>query len=600
MSAIGIVVSAILTVGISYGIERALIDEASVEAVELSRTLAETLAPLLHTIPDKRSTTTIESTVTTFLSGRDKIIGVGVFDTDGQGMYKVTPPDMDPFPQRLRKIPIERILPVGRRTGKDSNYTYSITTPIDQGPVRVGTLLTLANLEEIRQRIHIIRVYMGMMTVGMLLAFIPFQLFTIRKTVINRLRLLEQATGKIIAGERSLRIHIDGEDEITRVTTHINRMTDSLNVLIDSIEVERDFLDATIQALEEGLCAMDMMGTILMANNSLCNLIGRKIPEVIGSEIDSVLDIYSTDRSGEWKKVALIDIAQAPPLSDGVTTDGWLRVDGKPDLPVRVSIKSRTNQPEEGEFIVLLRDTSSEKAAEALRYEWESFIRHEIKNPLNAIVGFTGMLADTEAPLDNNEQAEIIQIVRHSALTLNGIVEMTREIQAYEEGRISIKKERADIVETVKAAIEESKNAVRSAHAAKASAGLVSRDHEYEYELRISDGIEYRVPHDSGKMQRVLKNLIFNAWEHDPNGITISITTDTPEYVNISVTNGGDPIPPDRLLTIFEKYNTTKTEQGGTGLGTTIAKIFTEAHGGYLTVQSNAEDGTTFTLHLPR
>jgi signal transduction histidine kinase len=600
LGAIGSIIAVVLTIGISLGIERALIVEASGKAVESSRTLAETLAPILHSEAGVDSTTSIDDTVTSFLSGREKIIGFGVFDADGRCRYKATPPDIDPFPQSLQKIPPERILPIPRQTGTSSNFIYSIPTPIKQGPDRVGTLLTLVYLEEVHDRIYIIRAYMGIMTVGMLLAFIPFQLLAIRRTVINRLRLLEQATGRIIAGERSLRIHIDGKDEISRVTSHINRMTDSLNVLIDSIEVERDFLDATIQALEEGLCAMDLMGTVLMANRSLCDLIGTTIPELIGTEIDSMLNIYRTNRSGEWEKILLTSLAHDMTESDVVSIDGWLRAQNRPDMPVRVSIKSRTSRPEEGEYIVLLRDISNEKSAEALRYEWESFIRHEIKNPLNAIVGFTGMLADPEDSMSPEEQSEIIQVVRHSALTLNAIVEMTREIQAYEEGRITIHKEEIDLVETVNAAVEESKHAIRSAHAAKASAGLISVDHEYQYTLRVEEGIESRVPHDSGKMQRVLKNLIYNAWEHDPDRIVISISADTADYVDISVTNGGDPIPPERLLTIFEKYNTTKSEHGGTGLGTTIAKIFTEAHGGYLTVQSNETDGTTFTIHLPR
>jgi signal transduction histidine kinase len=68
----------------------------------------------------------------------------------------------------------------------------------------------------------------------------------------------------------------------------------------------------------------------------------------------------------------------------------------------------------------------------------------------------------------------------------------------------------------------------------------------------------------------------------------------------VAVTNGGTPIPPDRLETIFEKFNTTKRDRKGTGLGTTIARLFVEAHGGKILVRSSEAEGTTFTVVLPK
>ena len=65
------------------------------------------------------------------------------------------------------------------------------------------------------------------------------------------------------------------------------------------------------------------------------------------------------------------------------------------------------------------------------------------------------------------------------------------------------------------------------------------------------------------------------------------------------MTNGGEPIPPDRLATIFEKFNTTKRANKGTGLGTTIARLFVEAHDRTIDVTSSASEGTTFAFRVP-
>ena len=67
----------------------------------------------------------------------------------------------------------------------------------------------------------------------------------------------------------------------------------------------------------------------------------------------------------------------------------------------------------------------------------------------------------------------------------------------------------------------------------------------------------------------------------------------------IVVRNGGEPIPEHRLVTFFDKFNTTKADSGGTGLGTSYAKLVLKAHGGGIWVSSSAEEGTKVTISLP-
>ena len=107
------------------------------------------------------------------------------------------------------------------------------------------------------------------------------------------------------------------------------------------------------------------------------------------------------------------------------------------------------------------------------------------------------------------------------------------------------------------------------------------------------------VTHDPQILQRALANLIKNALEHDPGEVGVRVS-DEVENVGIHVTNAGKPIPPDRLEMIFEKFNTTKRDTKGTGLGTTIAKLFVEAHDGMLSVTSSKEEGTTFSITIPK
>lgn len=104
-------------------------------------------------------------------------------------------------------------------------------------------------------------------------------------------------------------------------------------------------------------------------------------------------------------------------------------------------------------------------------------------------------------------------------------------------------------------------------------------------------------------MQSVFVNLIKNAIEHvagiPGEVIRVRLYEERGEPA-VAVNNGGPPVPPERLATFFERFNTTKKNIGGTGPGTAFAELITVAHGGNIRVTSFAEEGTTVTVRLLR
>jgi signal transduction histidine kinase len=103
-------------------------------------------------------------------------------------------------------------------------------------------------------------------------------------------------------------------------------------------------------------------------------------------------------------------------------------------------------------------------------------------------------------------------------------------------------------------------------------------------------------------MESVFFNLIKNAVEHlnGKPGETVRVRLyKERNRPCVAIQNRGEPISRDRLATFFERFNTTKKDKGGTGLGTTYAELITRAHGGNVRVSSNVRDGTTVTVLLP-
>ena len=105
---------------------------------------------------------------------------------------------------------------------------------------------------------------------------------------------------------------------------------------------------------------------------------------------------------------------------------------------------------------------------------------------------------------------------------------------------------------------------------------------------------------DASLVRRMLQNLIANAIQSAPRGeVVIEAAPLADGGVECQVSDNGSGIPPERIATIFDKFETDREGDGGTGLGLSIVKAFAEAHGGTVTVESGVGVGSTFRFTLP-
>jgi signal transduction histidine kinase len=125
-------------------------------------------------------------------------------------------------------------------------------------------------------------------------------------------------------------------------------------------------------------------------------------------------------------------------------------------------------------------------------------------------------------------------------------------------------------------------------------------------EFRFETSGNVRGQWDGKRVTQALSNLIGNARQHGSDGTLITVTArGKAEEVAVSVHNHGPAIPGDDRRVLFEPYKRRSAGQQGDdpdsmGLGLYIAQQIALAHGGTIDVQSSADRGTTFTLHLPR
>jgi PAS domain S-box-containing protein len=221
-----------------------------------------------------------------------------------------------------------------------------------------------------------------------------------------------------------------------------------------------------------------------------------------------------------------------------------------------------------------------------LREQLIGVVGHDLRNPLNAISASAFLLERTEELSEGGHRA--VERIRNSgarmARMLNDILDFARSSSV--GGGLPMHREWVNLHDITRSALEE----LQVAH--------LGRKLELEAE---GDGWGWW---DADRLAQVVGNLVSNALHHGrpDTPVRVRIHGIGPE-VCLSVRNDGVPIPPETQATLFQPFRRGTTGKAATrsvGLGLFIVRQVAQAHGGDVTVHSSQEEGTTFTVRLPR
>ncbi|HEX7940302.1 MAG TPA: HAMP domain-containing sensor histidine kinase, partial [Gemmatimonadaceae bacterium] len=242
------------------------------------------------------------------------------------------------------------------------------------------------------------------------------------------------------------------------------------------------------------------------------------------------------------------------------------------------------------------------ESANRSKSEFLATMSHEIRTPINAIIGYTQLLAMGIVGPVNAEQEMQLARIASSGQHLRGLIDDILDLSRIEAGRLTVGGEVGATGPAVAAAIE----LVRPLAAAK-NLALVDRCHGDPDALFFGD---------AHRVQQVLVNLLTNATKFTPEGGRISVRCGTMQHPRVdlearsttgwtyfAVEDTGVGIAPEMLERIFQPFvqgegGYTRTHPG-TGLGLTISRRLARLMGGDLTVESVQGEGSRFTLWLP-
>lgn len=230
----------------------------------------------------------------------------------------------------------------------------------------------------------------------------------------------------------------------------------------------------------------------------------------------------------------------------------------------------------------------------AMQKESVSHLAHELKSPLNSIMGFSSILLKQQRKISQREDTSLNlqlteKVIKNSRQLLR-LINDTLEISRYEAGKIPLSLEWVDVRSRIQMVVE--------------AIEPTAREKNLEVILRCDSAPE-QVLTDPLRLQQIITNLVSNAIRYTESGtITIACQANNNDQWSIIVTDTGIGISQEAQTQIFESYFRVGTEAtyspNSTGLGLAIVDKLVKLLKGNINLVSKPQSGSTFTITFPK
>ncbi|MFA9288349.1 MAG: ATP-binding protein [Weeksellaceae bacterium] len=232
------------------------------------------------------------------------------------------------------------------------------------------------------------------------------------------------------------------------------------------------------------------------------------------------------------------------------------------------------------------------KELDVLKDEFVSIASHELRTPMTAIKSYLWMAMNQPDQKLTEQTKKYLGISYQSTERLIHLVNDMLTVSRIERDKIELKVEKFDLYETAKLVYDELK--------------ITADEKKVAFTLGSEDKPPFMVKGDKEKLREVIQNIVGNSLKFTPpNGkIMINFRHDK-SHIKIDVSDTGAGIPKESLSKLFQKFSkidysySKHSSQPGSGLGLYISKQIVSLHHGDITVQSEVDVGTTFTVSLP-
>lgn len=358
--------------------------------------------------------------------------------------------------------------------------------------------------------------------------------------------------------------------------------------MVTAISNKKEFLNAMLDNLEDGIIACNAEGRITVLNHTIQKYINS---DKSNKTINNILDYFSFYTTNN-KPINPEDFPLKRALNGERVRAVELLMHIKNNGIRNVVIDGQKIINSEGKnlgAVIVIHDVTDLKQTERLKNEFVSIVSHELRTPLTSIRGSLGLLVSGVMGKFPEKIMKLLEIANNNCERLLLLINDILDIEKIEAGKMDFELKVTNLNEIVQESIDVNK--------------MYADKFGVKIEL-ISPEKEYLVTVDTGRLMQVLANLVSNAckFSYEKETITLRIQQ-IDSSVRVSITNKGTGISPEFQPRIFQKFSqgdsSTTRGKGGTGLGLNISKTIIEKMGGCLSFESKPNDLTTFYFDLP-
>jgi two-component system phosphate regulon sensor histidine kinase PhoR len=400
------------------------------------------------------------------------------------------------------------------------------------------------------------------------------------RNFISPINELSRAVKAVINDQSPERIDVERFDELGVLSQSFNQMVQAIEARTASsqskqqrIESDAEQLETVLEAMVEGVIAVDQEERILLANMAAIRLLDLKTFNVVGRRM---WEVVRSPQIHELVRSTLSDNEQRR-----------LEISVPWTYSTVAAIASRLPGDPCPGAVLVLHDVTDLRRLENLRRDFVSNVSHELKTPLAAITAYTETLL-SGALEDQNVSRMFVGRISEQSERLNSLIFDLLELARIESGEHMFQVNSIEINEVLQNSVD--------AHLPIAQTKQLELTTDFREDRLMGRA-------DSDGLRTIIDNLIGNAIKYSHPGGQITVRSyRSRDGVLFEVEDNGVGIAKEFQSRIFERFfrvdRARSREMGGTGLGLSIVKHLCNLFGGNVRVKSQLGQGSTFTVQL--
>ncbi|MEP6919701.1 MAG: PAS domain S-box protein [bacterium] len=421
--------------------------------------------------------------------------------------------------------------------------------------------------------------------------------------------------GRPVEHYETIRLRKDGTP--LNISLTISPIKNEAGVIVGASKIARDITDREqrekqirfqarlLDAVEEAVIATDLDGKILFWNLFAEDLYGWPANEALGANVIDIIptssthaeavEIFSRIRegaswSGEFVAQRRDGTAFPTVVTDSPIHDELGQLIGIVGVSYDISARKRA-EDERTQLLASEREARAHaEEANRLKDEFLATLSHELRNPLNVILGYAEVLLRSEEAQKSPFVSRAAEILKRNALAQSQLVRDLLDLSRLHMGKLSLNRETVSLTTTIS-------NAVETVRAETAAKGV-------QIKIDVPDEVIF-VDADPLRVEQVIWNLLNNAVKFTPTGGTVGVSLrNDADSAILTVEDTGQGIDPSFVPHVFEMFRqadaTTSRRHGGMGIGLALVQELIQLHDGKVSAYSEGVGkGARFEIRLP-